>query len=192
MSRGSASPWVVRFLTGVRPGGHVLDIACGGGRHVALARLNGLRVTGIDRDVSAAATAFSGDGEVRLVSHDLEDGQPVPFGPPAFDGVIVTNYLWRPILADIVAAVAPGGVLVYETFRLGNERFGKPSNPAFLLRPGELIEAVRGKLHVIAYEEALLKSPDRVVQRIAALGMAHPWVGMPPATDTKLATNPPT
>ncbi len=117
-----------------------------------------------------------------LVEHDLEDRGSFPFAPASFDGVIVTNYLWRPILSDIVAAVAPHGVLIYETFRVGNERLGRPTDPAFLLRPGELLEAVAGRLNVVAFEEALRTGPDRAVQRICAVGSLHHWNDMPPAT----------
>ncbi len=178
--KDAASPWVARWIAGVPAGGRVLDVACGRGRHIALARGLELRVTGVDRDVAAARERFPGDGRVELIAADLEAGQPFPFAAGSFDGVIVTNYLWRPILADIVAAVSPGGVLIYETFRLGNARYGKPSNPDFLLRPGELLETVRNKLHVVAYEDVTERDPARVLQRICAVGPTHPWIDVPP------------
>ena len=174
------SQWVERFIGGIPAGGRVLDVACGGGRHIALARRHGLGVTGVDRDVGPARAAFAGDAEVALVQHDLEDGRAFPFAAGSLDGVIVTNYLWRPILPAIVGTVAPGGVLIYETFRIGNARFGKPSNPAFLLRPGELLEAVAGRLHVVGYENVALGAHDRVVQRLCAVAPGHPWIDIPP------------
>lgn len=174
------SRWVVRFIGGVRSGGRVLDLACGGGRHLRLALERGLAVTGIDRDLSRVSD-LEGCPGVSLVAADLEDGRPFPLAGQAFDGVIVTNYLWRPILPDIVGAVAHDGILIYETFAAGNERYGRPRNPAFLLRPGELIGAVTPKLTPIAFETAKEKNPPRVIQRIAAVGPDHIWLNDPPA-----------
>lgn len=99
----------------------------------------------------------------------------VPFAAHTFGLVVVTNYLWRPILPDIVAAVARDGLLVYETFAAGHERYGRPDNPDFLLRPGELIDAVSRRLTPLAYEHVKLAEPDRIVQRICAAGPLHPW-----------------
>lgn len=139
-------------------------------------------VTAVDRDVSHLRQSFSGEpvNRLRILEIDLEDGRPFPFPPGSFDGIIVTNYLWRPILAGIVEAVSPGGVLIYETFRLGNERYGRPKNPEFLLKPGELLAMAYDRLHVVVFEEARLTMPDRVVQRICAVGPAHPWLEEPP------------
>jgi SAM-dependent methyltransferase len=124
----------------------------------------GHAVTGVDRATEAvdAAAPFG-----RTVLADIESG-PWPFVGQTFGGVVVTNYLWRPRLGDIVAAVAPGGVLLYETFAAGNETVGKPSRPDFLLQPGELLTACQG-LRVVAYEDGFLPAPDRFVQRIAAV-----------------------
>jgi SAM-dependent methyltransferase len=158
------SPWVTRFAHLIPRGGTALDVACGGGRHLRWLAAQGFRVTGVDRDVQALA-ACTGLGE--LIEADLETGA-WPLGERLFDAVVVTNYLWRENLPHIVAAVAPGGVLLYETFATGNERHGRPSNPAFLLRPRELLEAARS-LHVVGYEDGLLDSPARRVQRIAAV-----------------------
>jgi len=174
-----ASAWVSRYLSGAPLGCRILDVACGSGRHLRLALAYGYAVTGIDRDLSGVAD-LTGRSAVELVAADLEDGRPFPFRGRIFAGVIVTNYLWRPILSDIVACVAPDGVLVYETFALGNERFGRPGNPDFLLRPGELVEAVRGNLTPIAFEHVSLSEPSRVVQRISAVGPDHPWLLEPP------------
>ena len=109
------------------------------------------------------------DARVELVEADLETGAPFPFGERRFAAVVVTNYLWRPILRDLVAAVDGGGWLLYETFAVGNERFGRPSNPDFLLRPRELLECVRDELEVVAYENVVVDEPKpAAVQRIAA------------------------
>ncbi len=157
------SPWIVRFGPLVPAGGPVLDLACGRGRHARWFAARGHPVTGVDRDAEALAT-LEGVGE-RIVA-DIEGG-PWPIHT-AFAGVVVTNYLWRPLLPAIVAAVAPGGVLLYETFAQGNETVGKPSRPDFLLAPGELLAACAG-LRVVAYEDGFLPAPDRFVQRIAAV-----------------------
>jgi SAM-dependent methyltransferase len=166
---GEPSSWVARFADLVPPGGRVLDVAAGSGRHTRFFQARGHPVTAVDRDSSGLAD-LTGNAEVEIVESDLESGAQWPFAGGAFDGVVVTNYLHRPLLPDIVGAVAAGGVLVYETFALGQERFGRPKNPDFLLRPGELFEAVRGTLRVVAYEDLILEDPTpRAVQRIAAV-----------------------
>lgn len=172
--RGDAppSPWVVRFADLVRPGGSVLDVAAGGGRHTRLFRARGCGVVAVDRDTAGLAD-LAADGGTEIVAADLEDGSPWPLAGRRFDGVVVTNYLHRPLFPALVAALAPGGALIYETFAAGNERFGKPSNPAFLLRPGELLDAVRGRLRVVAYEDIEVREPKpAMVQRIAAVAPA--------------------
>lgn len=177
---GAASAWVARFIGGIAQGGRVLDVASGGGRHSRLARAAGHHVTGIDRD-HGKARDLAGDPMVRQITADLEEGSPLPVAGERFDGVIVTNYLWRPILADIVGVVASDGVLIYETFALGQERYGRPSNPDFLLRPGELLNVIGQDLVAIAYEHGTVAEPRRVVQRIVAVGRGHRWVGAPPS-----------
>ena len=162
-----ASSWVSRYAGLVPAGGLVLDLAAGQGRHTELFLARGHPVVAIDRDTSALVRLAS-RGTLEVVTADLEAG-PWPFGTRRFAGVVVTNYLHRPLLPTLVDAVAPEGVLIYETFALGNERFGKPSNPNFLLRPDELLEAVRGRLTVVAYENLEVGEPrPAVVQRIAA------------------------
>lgn len=163
------SPWVVRFAPLIA--GEVLDIACGAGRHTRYFLARGHRVTALDRDVSGLAD-IAGDAELTARQIDLEagpaDAAALPGGP--YGGVVVANYLWRPLLPAIVAAVAAGGVLVYETFAAGNAAYGKPSNPDFLLRPGELLAAVRGELEVVAYEHGTVERPrPAVVQRLCAV-----------------------
>lgn len=159
-----ASEWVRRWSHLVAPGAQVLDLACGSGRHMQWFAARGHAVLGVDRSAQAlqGAAAF---GEV--LACDLE-AAPWPLAGRQFGAVVVTNYLWRPLLAPIVESVAPGGVLLYETFAQGNAAFGRPANPDFLLAPGELLRACQA-LRVVAYEEGFLAPPERLVQRIAAL-----------------------
>lgn len=167
------SPWVERFAPLIRQGGTVLDLACGCGRHSRyLARL-GLQVTAVDRDPEAIAM-LQGTPNVTATIADLEGG-PWPYADRRFDGIVVIHYLWRPLLPRLLDALDPGGVLLYETFATGNEKFGRPSNPDFLLRPGELLEVVRGRLAVIAFEDLCVQVPKpAMVQRICAIGWSHP------------------
>ncbi len=161
-----ASNWILRFADHVTGGATVLDVACGNGRHSLLFRNRGAKVTCIDRDVSA----LSGTGGLEVIKSDLETGDPWPLGSRHFDCVVVTNYLWRPILPNILGSVASGGLLLYETFALGNEAFGRPSRPDFLLRPGELLDAVHGQFEVRAYEHGYSDTPTPGVrQRICAV-----------------------
>jgi SAM-dependent methyltransferase len=159
-----ASRWVQRWSHLVPAGARVLDVACGSGRHVRWFAARGAVVTGVDRD--AVATRSLSD-VAEIVTADIEAG-PWPFPDRRFDAVVVTNYLWRPRLPDIVASVAPGGVLICETFAVGNETVGKPANPDFLLRPGELLGAAQG-LRVVAFEDGFEAAHPRFVQRIVAV-----------------------
>ncbi len=166
--RPPPSPWIARFHWCLPQGGEVLDLACGSGRHVRYLLDLGYRVTALDRDLSGVAD-LEGHERLTLVRADLEDGSPFPLAGRVFAGVVVTNYLYRPILQDLVAAVAPGGGFLYETFALGNERFGRPSNPDFLLKPGEMLDCVGGRLRILAYEDLVVSEPrPAAVQRIAA------------------------
>ena len=165
-SSTTASVWVKRFLPLIKPGGLVLDLAAGGGRHVRLLRDRGFAVCAADRDTTALSPFAGSDCEVRQI--DLETGDRWQLGDD-YDGIIVTNYLHRPLLPAIAAALAPGGVLIYETFARGNERFGHPRNPDFLLRPGELLEAF-ATLTVVAFEQGEVSAPrPAMIQRIAAV-----------------------
>ena len=157
------SAWVRRWSHLVGAGASVLDVACGSGRHVRWFAQRGARVTGVDRDAAATAPLA---GIAEIVVADIENG-PWPLPGRRFDAVVVTNYLWRERLPDVVASVGPNGVLIYETFAVGNETVGKPSNPKFLLRPGELLHAVAG-LRVVAFEDGFEADPERCVQRIVA------------------------
>ncbi len=160
-----ASPWVQRWVGWIRPGGAVLDVACGSGRHARLLARLGFEVDAVDRDARLFADP---PPQVRLLEADIEEGR-WPYTGRRFDAIVVANYLHRPLLPILVDGLERGGVLVYETFAQGNERFGKPSNPAFLLAPGELLEAVRGKLRVIAFEDVVVEEPrPAAVQRVCA------------------------
>ena len=164
-------PWVLHATHLVPPRAPIVDIACGGGRHARWFLANDHQATLIDRDVSAVAD-LRNDVGATIVSADLESSHVdiLHIIPPArFGGVIVVNFLWRPLMSAIVEAVAPGGVLIYQTFAVGNARHGKPSNPDYLLRPGELLDAVSGRLEVLRYEhgEDLLDRPV-TIQRIVA------------------------
>lgn len=164
------SEWVRRWshLIPDRPGGaRVLDLACGHGRHSRWLMRHGHIVTAVDRDAQALAGLADLAPWVRTLQADLENG-PWPLAGREFEAVVVTNYLWRALLSDILSSLAPGGLLIYETFAHGNARVGKPSRPDFLLQPGELLK-VCADLRVVAYEDGFLSHPDRFVQRIAAV-----------------------
>ena len=162
------SEWVRRWSHLVPTGAPVLDVACGMGRHLRWFQAQGHPVTGVDRDPLAVQAAAS-VGEA--IEADIENA-PWPLAGRRFGGVVVTHYLWRPLLPAIVQCVAPGGVLLYETFAVGNETVGRPARADFLLRPGELLSAC-ARLHVVAYENGFLDTPARFVQRIAAVRMPH-------------------
>jgi SAM-dependent methyltransferase len=158
------SPWVRRWSHLIRPGASVLDVACGSGRHVRWFAHRGCSVTAVDRDAQALEPLRT-IAEVFVA--DIENAAWHLAGK-RFDAVIVTNYLWRELLPTLVASVDVQGVLVYETFAQGNATVGKPSNPAFLLRPGELLAAA-SELRIVAYEDGFLGQPDRFVQRLVAV-----------------------
>jgi SAM-dependent methyltransferase len=165
----SASDWVGRFAHLVPGGGAVLDLAAGAGRHARLFRALGHPVLALDRDLSQLAALAQEDAGLTLIAADLE-ADAWPLEDRRFAGVVVVNYLHRPILPQILDAVAAGGALIYETFAVGNERYRPPRNPDFLLEPGELLEAVRGELRVVGYEDRIVEEPDpKAVQRIAAV-----------------------
>jgi SAM-dependent methyltransferase len=173
----TASPWVMRWSHLVAPGVPVLDIACGGGRHLAWFSHRGHPVTGVDRDTAIARERLP---DAELIKADLEaadwplirSGAPAESALRAFGLVVVTNYLWRPLWPAILGSLAPEGVLIYETFAAGNETVGRPSRPDFLLQPGELLN-VCADLHVVAYENGMLTQPARFVQRIVAVRKAQ-------------------
>jgi len=167
---GSTAPsaWVQRWSHLVPAGGSVLDVACGHGRHMRWFHGRNHPVTGVDQ-AQAAIDSVAELGEAVLA--DLESG-PWPLPGRQFAGVVVTNYLWRPLLPTLVASVAPGGVLLYETFAQGQETVGRPARADFLLQPGELLRAC-APLRVVAYEDGFEPAPARFVQRIAAVRPPH-------------------
>jgi SAM-dependent methyltransferase len=149
--------------------GRVLDLAAGGGRHTALLRQRGHRVVAADRNTAILARRFAGDASVEIVTLDLEDGGSWRLGD-GYDGIVVTNYFHRPLFPSIVEALVPRGALLYETYMLGHEQFGRPSNPDFLLRPGELLEVFGSALTVVAFEQGIVDRPQpAAIQRIAAV-----------------------
>ena len=174
------STWVKRFLRLIKPSGLVLDLAAGGGRHVRLLRACGFAVRAVDRDTTAVLALAGPRCEVRRIDLETDDGRQLG---DDYDGIIVTNYLHRPLLPAIARALAPGGVLIYETFARGNERFGRPRNPDFLLRPGELLEAFT-TLTVVAFEQGEVSVPrPAVIQRLAAV--LGPMGLLPDAVDLR-------
>jgi SAM-dependent methyltransferase len=179
------SDWIVRWSHLLAPGATVLDVACGTGRHMRWFSGRQHAVTGVDRAPEALeAAAFFG----RTVQADIEAG-PWPFAGQAFGAVIVTNYLWRPRLPEVLAALAPDGVLLYETFARGNESVGKPSNANFLLTPGELLVACTAAgLRIVAYEDGFIAEPARFVQRVAAV--RSPAVALEPVRHLLQAASP--
>ena len=175
----SISPWIDRFSGLIHEAGAVLDLAAGSGRHSRWLLDRGFSVTAVDRETEAlralaaekrVQSGPSRRGALEVIEADLEDGSPWPLAERRFDGIIVVNYLWRPLFPAILNALDEGGVLLYETFAVGQEALGRPSNPDFLLRPGELVEVVAGRLTVIAYEHGQIEGQagPAVKQRIAA------------------------
>ncbi len=168
------SDWVRRWAPLARPG-EVLDLACGGGRHARHFAALGHPVLALDRD-GAALLEAAGPG-IATLQADLEDGvTPWPFAAGRFKAIVVTNYLHRPLFAQLAASLASDGILIYETFAVGNEAFGKPANPAFLLQEGELLALAAGNgLRVLAFEDGYSAAPKpAMVQRLLACGPAFP------------------
>ncbi|GBG15840.1 ubiquinone/menaquinone biosynthesis C-methyltransferase UbiE [Novimethylophilus kurashikiensis] len=162
------SLWIRRFVPRIVEGGRVLDVACGAGRHALLLARLGYRVEAADRNATALAR-LSGIHGIRTTTADLES-EPWPYAGQLFDGVIVSRYLHRPLLPLLPEVLRPQGVLIYETFMEGNERFGRPSNPDFLLKRDELLDAFSGRLQVVAFEQGVVNRPQpAVIQRICAV-----------------------
>lgn len=178
---GAPSQWLTRWAHLIAPQGRVLDVACGAGRHLAFMSQRGHPVTGLDIDVQAARAQLP---QAQLLQADLE-GAPWPAAQLAspFDAVLVFNFLWRPLWPQLLANLAPGGVLLYETFGAGQEQLGRPRRAEFLLQAGELLQLCQG-LQVVAYECGVANLPTRVVQRIAAI---RPLAGaaLPPPLSLK-------
>jgi SAM-dependent methyltransferase len=171
-SLANPSPWVLRWAHLAQPGGRVLDLASGSGRHARFFAARGYEVTACDVDPVALAGLAEVPG-VSVLQADLEDGSPWPFQPGQFDAVIVCNYLHRPLFPAIADTLAAGGVLVYETFMAGNERYGKPSNPRFLLGRDELLAAFGVRLTVAGFEQGLVeREKPALIQRLCAVRTA--------------------
>ena len=178
---GAPSAWLQRWAHLLPAGGTVLDVACGSGRHLRWLAGQGFRPTGVDRDRAAlgASADLAQAGQAELIEADIENG-PWPCPGRQWQAVLVTHYLWRPLWPQLLASLAPGGVLVYETFADGNQTVGKPSRPDFLLQPGELLSRCQG-LRVVAYEDGFLDAPARFIQRIVAVQPGVPAAdGLPP------------
>lgn len=174
------SPWIMRWAPLIRPHGHILDVAAGYGRHTRALQALGHRVTAADIDTSGLAD-LAGVPGVTVHTGDLETGV-WPFPAGAFDAIVIANYLHRPHFPHLIAGLAPGGVLIFETFGQGNERLGRPRNPDFLLAPGELLSAFGSHLMIVAYEHGAERDPRPAVrQRLCAVrGTDSPCL-QPPA-----------
>ena len=168
------SMWIARFAHLVPRGARVLDVAAGSGRHARFFAARGCRVLAVDRDAAALAAAHVPGVDARTA--DLESGE-WPLADQRFDAIVVVNYLHRPLFPHLLAALAPDGTLLYETFADGNEAYGRPQNPAFLLMPGELSTLARERLTVVAFEQGKVDEHGRVavVQRLAAVGTGRAW-----------------
>jgi SAM-dependent methyltransferase len=165
------SAWIQRWSPLVAPGAKVLDLACGAGRHVRWFADRGAQVTAVDRDAEALAGLA---GMARTIQADIEHGT-WPLPDECFDAVVVTNYLWRPLVPRILDSIGPDGVLLYETFTHGQAAVGRPARADFLLEPGELLRwAASQSLRVVAFEDGFLDGPARYVQRLAAVREAAP------------------
>ncbi|HYW55666.1 MAG TPA: class I SAM-dependent methyltransferase [Polaromonas sp.] len=171
------SAWVKRWSHLVPKRGRILDVACGHGRHAYWFYEQKHHLTLVDRAQDAIESIAIPATSCEAIVADIESG-PWPFPGRQFDAVVVTNYLWRPLMPTLVASVAPGGVLIYETFAQGNETVGKPSRPDFLLRTGELLETCRG-LRVVAFEDGYQDGPERFTQRIVAVREPSPLEAVP-------------
>lgn len=162
------SPWIRRFASLIPAGGSVLDLACGSGRHARWLAGQGYAVEAVDRDAEKLA-ALAGVAGVTTRVADLEGG-PWPYYGRGFDGIVVANYLWRPLFPHLFSLIEPGGVLIYETFMVGNELLGKPSSPEYLLRRGELLDLIGKRFSIVAFEEGQVDTPrPAVIQRVCAV-----------------------
>jgi len=163
----SPSSWIVKFAPLIKSQGLVLDLACGSGRHAKWLAQQGYQVDALDRDPIATSSMQGIDG-IRIQLTDLETTEPPSF-EHSYDGIIVSRYLHRPLLTSLATILKPGGILIYETFMRGNERYGKPSNPDFLLMPDELLNTYSPLLNVISFEQGEVMEPKpAMLQRICA------------------------
>ena len=164
-ARGMPSPWIVQWAGLIPADATVLEVAAGRGRHTLFFAERGNKVTAVDRDTAALPSHEN----IEIITADLEDGSPWPLPGRRFGGVVVVSYLHRPLMPMLLDSLEPGGVLLYQTFMQGQERFGKPTRPEHLLKDGELLELARGRLSVVAYEARMISEPRMaLVQRLAA------------------------
>ena len=174
MSNHSAIPtppseWVKKHIKIIPKRGTVLDLACGAGRHTRLLIETGRRVFALDCNISKLKDLSENDS-VTIIKHDLETTNAWPFAPQTFDGIIVTNYLYRPLYPCIIDALAVGGVLIYQTFAVGNEKYGRPQNPDYLLKEDELLKVFGNQLNLVDYSHGYIKNPSpAVVQSICCI-----------------------
>ena len=171
------SAWVKRFIARI-PAGRVLDLACGSGRHARLLAAAGHTVLAVDRNAEALASTAGPSIDTSCIDLESGDGAVESLQPGSFSGIVVTNYLHRPLLPLLFASLAEGGVLIVETFAHGNGAFGKPSSPAFLLQPGELLgAALAAQVHVLAFEDGYRAFPTpAMLQKLCAIKLR---TGMP-------------
>jgi SAM-dependent methyltransferase len=168
---GSPSDWVERHAGRIPSGGRALDVACGGGRHTRYLLQLGFHVTAVDRDTSKIADLDANE-RVEILTADLENDS-WPLAGRQFDGIVVTDYLHRPHYPHLIESLAPGGVLIFDTFAVGNENFGRPRNPDYLLRPGELLESFSAELSIVAFEHGEVTEPRPAMrQRICAVKLS--------------------
>ena len=162
------SGWVRRYYRQFPKNGFILDLAGGTGRHARFLSQKGFKLLLVDNQISKAKDLQNVEG-IKLVEYDLEAGNSLPFPASSFQGIVVTNYLYRPIFPQLLCLLDVGGILIYETFAVGHEKYGRPKNPNYLLNSGELINLVSPQMRVIAYEERLITRPTKAyVQRIVA------------------------
>ena len=163
------SPWVTRFIPLIPHGGEILDLACGSGRHTRYLLDSGHKVTALDKDVSKVIMLTS-NSNFSLFQWDLETIDPWPFPDKSFSGIVVTNYLYRPLFQNLINALDDNGILIYETFSIGNEHYGHPKNPDFLLNNEELFELCKNELTVVAFEQGIVlrQTAPKVIQRVCA------------------------
>lgn len=161
------SGWVYHHADRIPPDSDILDLACGKGRNARYLANLGHRITLIDHDLSGVVD-LAGDRRFKLIKHDLEHS-PWPFAARSFDGIVITNYRYPPLYPHLITALSDGGTLIYDTFAVGNEHYGRPRNPAFLLEPGELLDAFAADLHIVAYDHGYVDAPKAAIrQRLCA------------------------
>ena len=158
------SEWVKDYTKLIPPDGNVLDLACGSGRHTRFLLERGIKVTALDHDISQLKDMPKNENLI-IIEHDLEGSSPWPFASQAFAGIVVVNYLYRPLFVKILDSLAPNGVLIYQTFAVGNEKYGRPRNPQYLLSDEELLKVFGKHLHVVQYSHGLINQPSPAIMQ---------------------------